>query len=500
MRGSATGTHPALNRFDPATEMPLSIDPPSSALPASGLLLLAAIAAATRAQGAFYASDQLLLAALLLAAAAAALWSARPSSSELGFVGVLAGAVGAWSMASAVAAHHVRAAVPGLALLAGIVVVLVIVRRFDARQRSVVADGVTAIGVAAALSGWVGVAGHVGPLAHVDQALWRAATTLTYANAAAGLLVPLALLALARAAESTSRRETMLRVLAVTTLLLGLEATFSRGGAFALFVGLAVLLGLSRDRRRLVGMLVSALVGSGIAIAGLLPGVPDSSRPHWALAIASAVLGLGSAAALAVTLDSRARTRTSPASPTSPTSSGSRSHGRRALLGWAAGAGVVSTLAVALFVPTMRHAVVAVAHPRLNPASSDRAHESAAALHEIRAHPFVGVGPGTQQLQWSGSDGAAYTDQYAHDEYLQMAWKSGLVGLGLVLAMFFAIGRRVVRGRIGPTSPGMWGGAVAGLAALGTASGFDFLWHLPVIPLVGALLAGLSSNSEEQRS
>jgi hypothetical protein len=46
----------------------------------------------------------------------------------------------------------------------------------------------------------------------------------------------------------------------------------------------------------------------------------------------------------------------------------------------------------------------------------------------------------------------------------------------------------------------MWGGAVAGLAALATASGFDFLWHLPVIPLVGALLAGLSSNSEEQPS
>jgi hypothetical protein len=30
--------------------------------------------------------------------------------------------------------------------------------------------------------------------------LWRAATTLTYANAAAGLLVPLALLAVARLA------------------------------------------------------------------------------------------------------------------------------------------------------------------------------------------------------------------------------------------------------------------------------------------------------------
>jgi O-antigen ligase len=208
----------------------------------------------------------------------------------------------------------------------------------------------------------------------------------------------------------------------------------------------------------------------------LLPGIPEASKPHWVLAIGSLVLGLGAAAALAVTLSSRV------------------------LLGWVVGAVGVGALAGALFVPTMRHAAVAVAHPRLNPASSDRAHESSAAFDQIRAHPLVGVGPGTQQLQWSGQDGAVYTDQYAHDEYLQIAWKSGLVGLGLMLAMFVAIGRRIARGRIGPASPGMWGGAVAGLAALATASGFDFLWHLPVIPLVGALLAGLSSNTEEQRS
>ncbi|MDQ1542276.1 MAG: hypothetical protein QOH29_3002, partial [Actinomycetota bacterium] len=233
MRGSPTGADGALIQIDPLPEIPRSIEPSSNGLPASGLLLLAAIVAATRAQGAYYASDQLLLAALLLAAAAAALWSARVTSSELGFVGLLAGAVGAWSVASAVAAHHVRAAVPGLALLAAIIVVLVIVRRFDGRQRSILADGVTAIGVAAAVSGWLGVAGHIGPLAHVDQALWRAATTLTYANAAAGMLVPLALLALAKAVESTSRVETMLRSLAVTVLLVGIEATFSRGGAFA---------------------------------------------------------------------------------------------------------------------------------------------------------------------------------------------------------------------------------------------------------------------------
>lgn len=39
----------------------------------------------------------------------------------------------------------------------------------------------------------------------------------------------------------------------------------------------------------------------------------------------------------------------------------------------------------------------------------------------------------------------------------------------------------------------IWAGAVAALAALLIHSGFDFLWQLPVIPLTGGLLVGLTS-------
>jgi hypothetical protein len=40
--------------------------------------------------------------------------------------------------------------------------------------------------------------------------------------------------------------------------------------------------------------------------------------------------------------------------------------------------------------------------------------------------------------------------------------------------------------------PALWAGCAAGLGAMTVHSGLDFLWQLPVIPLTGALLAGLA--------
>jgi membrane associated rhomboid family serine protease len=87
-----------------------------------------------------------------------------------------------------------------VAVLAGVVVVLLAVRRLSRGQRDALAAAAVTVGALAAASGWVGVAWRVTPWALEDQGLWRAATTLTYANAAAGLLVPLAMLAVARLA------------------------------------------------------------------------------------------------------------------------------------------------------------------------------------------------------------------------------------------------------------------------------------------------------------
>jgi O-antigen ligase len=139
----------------------------------------------------------------------------------------------------------------------------------------------------------------------------------------------------------------------------------------------------------------------------------------------------------------------------------------------------------------VRHAAAAVAHPRLTATSDDRVGESSAAIGEIANSPLLGDGPGTQPLRWSAQDGTVMFDRYAHDEYLQVAWKSGVVGLVLLLAMFAAFARRITCGRREAASHGLWAGSVAGLCGLAVASGLDFLWHVPVIPLVGVMLAGL---------
>jgi hypothetical protein len=77
------------------------------------------------------------------------------------------------------------------------------------------------VGLVVAASGWIGVVLHRPPLALPSSGLSRAASTLTYANAAAALLVTAILVALA--VLPASRRRLSALVLAV--LLLGLGTT-----------------------------------------------------------------------------------------------------------------------------------------------------------------------------------------------------------------------------------------------------------------------------------
>lgn len=443
---------------------------PRRAMPVAALLLLAALAAAVRAQGAFYVGGQLVVGVLIAAASVAAMRSSSFRSRDLGLPGVFAAMLAVWSIASDAVAHHVGAATSGVALLAAILATFAIVARLDATQRGWFVDALTLIGVVAGLSGWVGVVAHVTPLAHVDQGLWRAATTLTYTNAAAGLLVPIAFVAVARLAGSVARRESALRSAAVTVVLVGISATFSRGGVTAMLVGLVVFAFVA-DRRALARALAGPTIGASIAIAGTLVSVPQNSHSHVVAASALLVLGLGLGVAVAI-------------------NSLATRHGFAIV-----SAVVLAVLVVISVSPSIRHATSTIAHPRLTATSDDRVRESSAVLREIEQRPVVGAGSGEQTLQWSAPDGSIMFDRYAHDEYLQVAWKSGVVGLGLLLAMFGAFAARIRRGRR-EVSSALWAGAVAGLCGLAASSALDFLWHVPVIPLVGAVLAGLCAPTK----
>jgi len=319
------------------------------------------------------------------------------------------------------------------------------------------------LGGAAAVSGWLGVVLRASPWAHPDGGLWRAATSVTYANAAAALLSAIALLALARVVTRPSAASR----LAAFVLLVGLGATMSRAGIAGFVIGAGVL-AASLGRGAATWRAVRPAAGAAVAVAGLLPTMPVASPSRPLYAVGGLVLGLVLAAA--------------------PMAQ------RRVLVALAA------ALPVAV-------AVLAVAHPNLGSsvdgraslASPDRAGETHAALALFGRHPITGVGPGVAVFIWSTPDHRLLVDRYAHDEYLQLAAEQGVIGVGLLALFALVIMGSALRARPGrgvdaaPAARALWGGAVAALVAVAFHSGFDFLWHVPAVALVAAVLIGIAS-------
>ena len=432
---------------------------PVESLPLHALLLVVALVVAIAAQGAYYGAGQRTVSVVLLLALVTAL-RARPWSRDDALLPpVWAGAVlAAWSAVSAAVAGDITAALPVIALLGGVTVVLLVIRRLTLGQRDALAAAVVVIGVLAAVTGWVGVAWRVTPWALEDQGLWRAATTLTYANAAAGLLVPLALLAVARRAA----RPGVPAAVAACLLLIGVGATLSRGGALVLVVGAAVLTMLLGPGRTLRAAGPPTL-GAVVALAGLAPSMAASSPPRPVLAVAALVVGVGVAVGA--------------------------SHLRSRLLVIGLAAAVLAAGAV-LAIGGRGGNAAAVAGTRLTIASPDRAAAARAALQLAAERPLTGTGPNRAVLTWV-QESRRVTSRYVHNEYLQVLAELGFVGLALLIVLLASLAWAVWRGRPYAPSTAVWAGAAAGLAALAVHSALDFLWHLPAIPLTGAVLAGL---------
>lgn len=429
------------------------------ALPTSVLLLLAALSACITAQGGYYAGGQLITAVLVAAGLLSAARAHALTGDDLRFGPVLAAAaLAAWTVL--VAWINGGSALPVVALLAAVTAVLVVCRRLPSSGRDGLAVSLLGIGVLVALSGWAGVAWRLDPLALEDQELWRAATTLTYANAAAGLLVPLALLGLGR---QLGRRPSPLGAVVTCLLLAGAGATLSRGGAVALVAGL-VCLGALAGGRRTASALLAPAVGAAVVLAGLAPSMPAGTGNRPGVALVALLAGV----AVTVALDRAPATA------------------RRMAI-------VVGAAAVAAV------AVLGPFDARMTVASEDRRAETAAALDLVTERPLTGTGPGRATLFFDGPDGQPVAARYAHNEYLQMLTELGLTGLALVAVLLASVGRAVRAGRAAAPAPALWAGAAAGLVAFAVHSAFDFLWHVPALPLAGALLAGvaLSTTTKE---
>ena len=446
---------------------PSDVASPAAGLPVATLLVVAALAAAVIGQGGYYRTGQRVLAVLLVAAAILALRSGRPSAARLRPIVGIGAALAAWSVVSSALAGDVAAALSTVLILAGAFIVVLTCVALDDEQRDQLAVAVVGLGVLVALSGWAGVAWHRAPWGLTDQGLWRAATTITYANAAAGFLAVVALLSLARSTRSPS---SVLASGATCVLLTGLGATLSRGGALSFVVGTLVL-------ARLVGVSVllraaaTPAIGAVVALAGVWPSIPESAPAQPGVAGVALVLGL-------------------------VVSVGGARLGHRPLLALAVAGPLVLTVVVAS--GPGKDATRKVAEVRFSVTSSDRAEETRAALQVAARQPLIGVGPGRADLSWERSDGAVLAARYAHNEYLQILAELGVVGLGLLLALFAMVARIVRRCRPSDSLRPVWGGAVAGLVALCVHGLFDFGWHLPAIALTGALLVGIVTSSERK--
>lgn len=295
-----------------------------------------------------------------------------------------------------------------------------------------------AVAAVVAISCWVGVAFHLDPLALPSSGLWRASSTITYANATTAFLVTALVLAVAVGPRNP---------LLVAVLLLGITVTMSRAGLLGLGVAMVVLLVTARRR---VLPFARVLPAVAVAFVGLLPSFPVGGTPQPLLALAGVV---GGAVVLVV-------------------------RGRYIALAAVVAAGFL------LVLPAGRglvgHAADGIASTRLTATSDERADLRRVTAAQFRSAPVTGIGPGQLNLHYIDHTGAPVHDEYTHDEYLQIATESGVVGLAMALAGAAALVAGTVRRR--PTAEAT--AALAIVAAFAVHSAFDFLWHVPVLPLL----------------
>ncbi|HEY7947942.1 MAG TPA: O-antigen ligase family protein, partial [Acidimicrobiales bacterium] len=433
-------------------------------------LLLCALSYGTDAQGAFYDGPYHVFAALIGAAFAASLVVARPWSWVRPLrrdpVVLVAAGLSVVTVVSSVAAGQSADAIGTVSLLVAMAASVAVVASLPPEHRRLLAAGIVGLAVVVAVVGWAAVVGRWQPDALTSQGLWRAASTLTYENALAAFLTIPALLCLDRLLTAGAPR--LVWSGAAYLLLLGIGASLSRGGSLGLLIGIAVL-GALRGPRRLPRLLPS-VAGALVALVCLAPAVPVGSSPHVLLATAGLAVGAGVSAWSSVT---------------SP-----RLRIGAVVVGAAA-------LGVLVAVASIGHVAREIAQTRASAASSDRAHEWAAAFDLARRHLLLGVGTARFLLRWQVGSGV-FTASFAHNEFLQLLTQDGVLGLVVLVVGLAAVLVRLAHRRDQP-SPWPADVAVAALVALLVQSSLDFPWHLPVIPVLMTVVLALAMSPAPPR-
>jgi len=316
--------------------------------------------------------------------------------------------------------------------------------RLEPKARHVAGQAIAGLGALVALIGFAGLTWRWYPMAIPTQGLWRLSSTLTYSDAAGLVLGVCLLIGLASGPRPWVAR------LSVCLCAAGLLATQSRGAYVAFAVG-CVLVPLRQYRMFFVPLAAGVALGAVAIITS-----PSKVDVLWLVPATFA------AAAVAVAWVPRERRVLSV-------------RVKKAVVV------VVAMVAVAIAAGFASHHEIGLRTH--SPSDGDRTVEWTAALHQFESSPFVGVGP-DRLLQFQAVDGT-YA-HYAHNEYLQVAADTGIVGL----ALLGLVGLSLVRGlrRVDVISSC----AVAALVCWFVGGAFDFDWHLPLIGLLGGAMAGLA--------
>lgn len=408
---------------------------------------LGVTAAAAIQKGAFFLPASLLLPGLL---ALLALYKPRLAREDVLVLAAL-GTLASWWLVDASLRGNVPFAVPFLGGTIGFGSAYVLGRGAEAEERVHIVHAVVAIGVLVAAGGLVGSVLHYSPLAIESVGLWRLSGTITYANAAGFLLAMMIPLV-----SCIETRPARLGDLACYLLVAALVATISRG-AYLAFLAVSPLFVGSLVRRRLVPVILGLAAGSvAVATAG-----GEGIQPL--LMAALAVGGVGTVLFAGVS--------------------------RR---GWFVAASA-SSAAVLVAVAMSQGKLARAVGVRLSGASLEtRFAEWRAALEQFRSNPLMGAGP-EQNLVLRTPEGLQIA-RFAHNEYLQVAASSGLVGLVLLLLV---VGLTVLRLRSAEnTRDAISRAAAASLAIFALAGVSDFSWHLPAITMTAGWMAGIAAGPQ----
>lgn len=423
--------------------------------------LAAALAAGVVGQGAYFWPQTRSLAAGLLALSALAVWRGRaprrPTQAHAGdrlvFLALVALLVGLLASSAAngfspdAKKTYATLAIAACAYLSGRCLC-----RIDGADR--VVDLIVWIAAGAAAIGIIGVAFHVDRWATFLQGTWRLSSTLTYANAAAALAVlalPLAVVRASRRADAGAR-------VCLALILTGLAATMSRGGIVAAVIAVGVVwIARAFDPQ----MIIQTTIGAAVMSLALVPAIVEM-RGGAPIALAGCAVGLA--------LASRAP----------------RAISRKTLLA----GGIVLAACVAL-VPLTK-----IGPTRLVPSTDDRSRVWAATIEQMGDHPVFGTGPGSYRLL-SLYRGRPIVTRHAHNEYLQAAAETGMVGVCSIGVAALLLGAAIWRARPRARAREMWATGAASCTAFAIHSGLDFLWRVPALIAVVFVLVAVAVHHDQ---